>query len=145
MRPIWRRLRRQHTAGKSPLLEGGPAAAARNADRVRGAVRALPNPESDPPEHTHGPAREVRRVSVRYVVGFAHYNAEEVADRGEAGRLQRRRWHRYTVRSGQLPGGSGAGYHRRMVAQVEGAPRGRVDAHVRHEPGQDQLAAGCFA
>src|SRR5271166_7188562 len=90
-----------------------------------------------------GPGREVGRVSVRYVVGFAHYNAEEVGDRGEAGRLQRRRWHRNTVRSGQLPGGSGAGYHRRMVAKVKGAPCGRVDAHVRHEPGQDQLPAGC--
>ena len=79
-----------------------------------------------PRKCTHGPAREAGRVSVRYVVGFAPYNAEEVADRGEAGRLQRRRWDRNTVRSGQLPGGSGTGYHRRMVVATA-SPRARHD------------------
>jgi hypothetical protein len=122
-------------------------------DRLRGNERRSssgcrscdPRPGSDLPERGRGPAREAGRVSVRYVVEFAHDNTEEIADRGEAGRLQRRRGHRSTVRSGQVSGSSGAGDHRRMVAKVKGAARGRVDAHVRHEPGQDQLAAGCFA
>jgi hypothetical protein len=84
-------------------------------------------------------------ASLWYVVRPSRYDAEKVADCGEAGRLHRPGRDRYAVGSRQLSGGCGAGHHRGMVAKVEGAPCGRVDAHVCHEPSQDQFAAGCSA
>ncbi len=140
------RLPRRRATGKSPVKEHRTAYGVSSADGAPGCPVLRPlGPESDGSGDRRGPAGEAGRVSVRYVVGFAYDNTEEVADRGEAGRLQRRGGHWGTAGSGQLPGGSGAGDHRGMVAEVEGAARGGVDAHVRHESGQDQVAAGCFA
>jgi NAD(P)-dependent dehydrogenase (short-subunit alcohol dehydrogenase family) len=79
------------------------------------------------------------------VVGRAGDHGEQVREAGQGGGLQGGGGHGRAARPGQLAGGGGAGHDRRPVAEVEGVPRGGVDAHVRHEPGEHQVGpAGLF-
>jgi hypothetical protein len=55
--------------------------------------------------------------------------------------LTRERRNTLAAGHGQVAGGGRAGHDRRAVAEVEGVPRRGADAHVRHEPGEHQVAS----
>ncbi len=73
------------------------------------------------------------------VVDRTGHRAEQVGDRRQARGLERLRGEDGAVRRLQGAGRGGLGDHGGTVAAVEGALRGEEDAHVRHEPGDDQV------
>ena len=71
--------------------------------------------------------------------GVGNDDGEQIGDCSQAGRVQHGRGNGLVVDAWQCSGGGRGGHHRRRVAEVEGAAGGRVHAHVRHEPGEDEV------
>ena len=68
--------------------------------------------------------------------------AEPVAKGGKARRLQRGRGNDVAVNPRQVARGRRGRHDGRLKAEVERAARRRVDAHMRHEPGEDHIRHG---
>ncbi len=81
------------------------------------------------------------RGSGRQIVGARHDDGEIVGESGQTVAMQGFRGNDAAERIGQVACRGGSGDDGVAVSQVGRSPRGRIDAHMGHEPGEDQFAA----